>query len=556
MPDRSGEDFLVVRNRSASGGVNTFSFPLDIRDDQLVDMTNGIATTPGIREVRPGSSIVATGITFGPILALQEFMYGGVTAELLAISPGATFPNAGNLKLWKWNGTGTQFTLVGTLTGFTTATAPVDIIAGVDLNAGTLYSRSAVVRIASRAPVDNGFIYSGDGLTMVTGPGFMPTTGMFPIGNVLSRGFGGGQQGSRVGVGFYSDVAAFAVTGWGVIQNFALGGGNRQQIVVIKPFRATTVFFGMSDRLEALILDGDPIAVGGALGNTLWRREVIDTRIGVSSRLSVQTVGEDLFFCDQYSNIRSLNQTITDNNQGIKRLPVSAPIQSWIDRVNPAAVDKIAAASYDRYYVVAFPIDLADVPNYTFVYDTINQAWYGPWDGNFATVNVMAVATLNFATLATDKNPTLYLGGSATARGEVRRSFVGTTDDGSPINYQETSKRYDYGGIEAAKQPRRLRTYVTAAPGATMLVEGRQDGTDWKTIGYIDLSGQSPRLPLTLPFNLLGTGGVVEDVFTLEDIFELPKDMQYRMTCTASQAVQVLGHTAQVHLKNIDWTPT
>lgn len=549
MPDRSGQDPEVVRNRSASGGVNTFSFPLDLQDDQVVDLTNGIAPTPGVREVRSGTSIVATGVTFGPILAMSEFMAGGFTAELLVISPGATYPASGHLKLWKWDGVATTLSLIGTLTGFTSATMPVDIVPGLDLNIG---STPAVVRINTKQPVDHNYVYAGSALTLISGPEKQPTTGMFPMTVVLNRAFGGGRQGNSRGRLFYSDVASFNYTGWGGVQNFGLGGGNRQEIVAIKPFRNQDVVVFMTDRTEVMSIDGDPIKSAVSFGD--WRRGVIDTRIGCGARSTVRTIGEDLFFLDQYANVRSLARTITDNSQGSKSLPISAPIQSWIDRVNPAAIEASVAESYDRYYAIALPIDLATFPSHTFLFDTINKAWYGPQIGNFSTVNAMAVATLNGASDTADRNPTLYLGGSATAQGEVRRAFRGTADDGAAILYQETSKRYDYGGIEVKKNPLRHRVYTVASVGATLAVEARAGGADWKNIGFLDMTGNAPQLPIALPFSL-GGQGVVEGVFAIEDIMEKATDLQFRMTCTASQAMQILGHTTQVHIDNIDWTP-
>ena len=88
--------------------------------------------------------------------------------------------------------------------------------------------------------------------------------------------------------------------------------------------------------------------------------------------------------------------------------------------------------------------------------------------------------------------------------------------------------------------------------GATLRVECRKDGADFKLIGDMDLSGGSPQLPLTGPIDLTGSG-VVEKVMTLEGSFEKAIDLQYRLTATLSSDLSILGHTTQVHLDNIDW---
>ncbi len=557
MPDQAPHEPILAKNRSASGGVNTFSSQLDIAPDQVVELKNGLASVPGIREVRPGSSIVATGVTYGPIKAMSEFTPSTFTPEILIVTPGATFPDAGaHLKLWKWDGTGGTFSLVGTLTGFTNPTLPVEIVTGLDISG---QGGPAVARITTQQPTDFDWYYAGSSLSLATGGAGKPSTGMFPMGTAVGRAFAAGRSGVNRGKVFYSDVAAWAAaTGWNSNQSFTMGGGSRQEIVAIKDFRQSDVIVFLSDRIEALRLDGDPIAglLGGQVSSGLWSRVVIDRTIGCGARRTVQTVGADLFFVDQHGHVRSLNQTINDTNAGTKSEPVSKNLQSWVDRVNGKALSTAQAATFDRYYVVSLPIDDAVTPSHTFVYDVILQAWVGgPWDGPWARVGALTVATLTGATSDADKNPTLYIGGAETASGKVYRAFTGTGDDGSAIVLQEISKRESFDTLEAKKKPLRVRIYALPAAGATLMIEGRKDGGAYKTVGYADLSGESPQLPLTLPIDLTGSG-IVEKVFTLERNFQNARDLQYRMTCTAGVEVQILGHTTQVHLKNIDWTPS
>ncbi len=551
MPDRSGQDHVLIRNRSASGGVNTFASPLDINENEVVELRNGMATVPGIRKSRPGGSVVASGITHGPILALSEFTPSSFESELLAVSPGASFPAAGHLKVWKWTGSG-NWSLVGTLSGFTSATLPIDIVPGLDLNAP---GGPAVVRFASPIASSHQWYYGGGGISLCTGPNAIPSAGMFPIGLAVGRMFGAGRASSDRAKGFFSDVASFCVTGWAsATQAFTMGGGTKQEIVAIKSFRSGDVMFFMQDRIEAISLDGDPIqGLTGAPSAGLWSRQTIDATIGCGARRTVQTVGEDLIFVDQNANVRSIARTITDNSQGTKSQPLSANIQSWIDRVNMAALNTAEAASYDRYYVLSLPIDNAVTPSHTFIGDIINGAWYGPWDGLWSKVKSLAVATLNVATASSDKSPTLYMGGAQTAEGIVYRTFSGTSDAGDPIVYQETTKRESFGTLDARKKPARARFYALPSAGATVAIEARKDGADFKFIDYMSLNGTNPELPLTGPIDFTALG-VVEKVCSIESL-ENALDIQYRLTATLSQEAQILGYTTQAHMQNVNWTP-
>ena len=553
MPQEAPDNPILVRNRSASGGMNTFSSPLDIRDDQVVEILNGLASIPGIRGVRPGTSLVATGLTYGPIMAAAEFVPSTFIPELLVITPGATHPNSANLQLWKWDGTSPTFSHVGALTGMTSATMPIDIVVGLDLNAS---GGPAVALIANKQPINFHYYYNGSAL--VTGPRI--STGAFPYGSAVGRMFFGGRSGVNRGKLFFSDVGSFAATGFSTTSAFTMGGGSRQEIICLKDFRSSDLIVFMQDRIEVMQLDGSPydISASGLFTTNAaqsWVRGVIDRQIGCGSRRTVQTIGQDLLFMDQHAAVRSLARTITDNSQGTRSLPVSAPIQSWIDRVNPAALDSAEAASFDRYYVISLPIDSATSPSHTFVYDSINQSWVGPWDGPWAKACSLVVATLGSASVSTDKDPTLYIGASTKTQGEVYRSFVGTGDDGAPIVYQETTRRETFGTFEARKMLRRARLYAFPSPGATMSVEARVDGGQFKLVAYADLSGSSPQLPLTLPVDLSGSG-VVEKVMSLESGFENALDLQYRFTCTAPVDLQLIGHTTQAHLKEVNWQVT
>ena len=546
MPDQSWMNYEVYRNRSASGGVNTYRYPFDIEDNQAVDLTNIDISRPGVRAIRSGMSLTATGAAYGPPLCLQEYMGSTFQSELLMVAPGDVFPTAAHLRLWSWKGNTSTWNLIGTLTGFTSATMPVEITVGLDLNAS---GGPAVARISTKDAVPHSYVYNGSSIALCSGPRCEPSTGCFPTVNHLNRGYAGGRSTTARGKVHYSDPGSFTVTGWDATQSLTMGGGSRQEIIALKTFRQGNLLVFMADRTEMLSNTESPLSPDITNGIA---RTVIDPRIGCGARRSVVSMGEDVFFVDQFGSVRSIAKTINDNLQGAKSLPVSWQIQTWIDRINPVAMEAIVAEGIDRLYVVGFPIDTATTASHVFVFDRINEAWSGPWTGGWTPYS-MAVATLNQASYGPDQQPRLYLGSPSYTGANVYRTFDGTTDAGAPIAYQETGKRINAGQIETKKLFRRLRDYYAATGTATMQVELCINGAGFQHLGYVGLSGTLPQLPKTLPFTLSGVG-LIEDTKTLED-YENVNDIQFRWTCTANVDVQHVGYSVMFHRKNIDWTP-
>jgi hypothetical protein len=533
----------TYRNRSASGGVNTFLYPFDIADDEAVELRNVDIGTPGVRSIRQGISLIASGATFGPPLVLQEYMGATFQSELLMVTPGAQYPAAGHLQLWSWKGNTTTWTRIATLTGFTSATMPVEILPGLDLNAS---GGPAVARISTKDAVPHAYVYNGSGITMCTGTPCMPSLGAFPTAYHLNRGYAGGRDTTARGKVHYSDSVSYTVTGWAPTQSMTMGGGNRQEIVALKTFRSDNLVVFMQDRIEMLSNTDQPLSL---TGGTI--RTVVDAAIGCGARRSICTMGEDIFFLDQHFSVRSLAKTITDNLQGAKTLPVSIKIQTWIDRINPAASEAICAVPFDRFYVLGLPIDSATVADHVFVYDRVNDSWTGPWDGGWAPWS-MAVATLNAASNSADTHPRLYLGSGNFTGAMVYRTYEGHDDAGAPIVYQETGKRINADQLEAKKLFRRLKDFYAATSTATMQIEASVNGGAFQQVGYVGLAGALDTLPATLPFDFSGIG-LIDTTKDLEQ-FNHVNDIQFRWTCTANVDIQHVGYSMLFHRKAMDWT--
>jgi hypothetical protein len=560
------QPLFPIKNRSVAEGVNTRVFPLDIKDTEAVELQNIDSSTAGQRQKRQGFTICATGITAGPILALSEFTDSATQSTmLLAVSPGLS---AGDHKrLWSWDGQATQFVNRGSLLGYTaspfTEDGQIQIVNGYDLDRGTLEGQPFVAVINTQQEGVDRWAFDGNSLyTCHYGAASGEPQGI-PMAFVQNRAFGrGGKTNQQDSELYFSDIlqswtfTAAGSIGFGSL-SVVFGADTKQEIRGAQLFRNNELIVWQSDATEELILTNSALfsAAGAAAQFANWERRAIDPTIGLASHKSVATVGQDIYFADQYGNIRSIARTIQDANQGTKSLPISEPLDSWIKRINPSASYNIVGQSFDRWYVLGLPIDNATEPDHVFLLDVARSAAFqrAVWDGPWIGVNPfsMARATIPDATDSADQNPTLYVGRTTTASGEVVRMFRGSDDAGTDVEYREVSKRYDWGNLELNKQGARMELFAVATATATLHVEANTDAMGWQTVGYLNLIGDAPMLPEDLPFNFGGVG-VARSTIALDSLNKF-RDLQIRMTATTDQQVKVLGYTLYAHIDNYDW---
>ena len=82
---------------------------------------------------------------------------------------------------------------------------------------------------------------------------------------------------------------------------------------------------------------------------------------------------------------------------------MSKIIDSTIQEINPAQIQKAAGAYYSNRYILSLPISSSSTNNATIVYNTIHRSWSGKWTGDFKASafarytndpnNLLAIAT-------------------------------------------------------------------------------------------------------------------------------------------------------------------
>lgn len=550
-----GEELRVIRNRGYLGGVNAKLFPWDIADTQAVELANIDTSTPGITRVRPGTSLTATGITMGPVIALGTFYpadaVGGGDTQILAISPTHTDDTARHHRLWSWDGSLGSWSHVGSLTGLTSVT-------GVNIEILQVFDNVSVanrheVIISSNEKIKERYAYQGTTIARLEFglPG--TTTYDHPSSDALEfahfRFFGAGSNLARNAV-FVSPIGdvnngdySKAVSAW------HFGGHGSGKIIAIREFRQNEVIVFLEDKIEELIV----IDAGIAPANmTNWVRRTIDPLIGCGSRKSVATTGEDIFFVDQYANVRSIARTINDAAQGVKSLPISDPIQGFIDRVNKPFLFNSVGWAWDRFYYIAFPLDDAYDASHVMRFDTTRGAWDGPWTFPRGIKDV-TIGTLTDATASSsDKSPTIFIATNHGGMGEVIRFKDGDeTDSGTSIAYQSTSKRISYDVPDVKKSWRRLEIFAVGTDDIDLTISVNLDQTGWIELGEMNLLGEAPILPQILDFPL-SSSSVISKKFSLEGL-NPSIDIQVRMAGSVGGAVQILGFSLAAHPDNYDW---
>lgn len=106
----------------------------------------------------------------------------------------------------------------------------------------------------------------------------------------------------------------------------------------------------------------------------------IHRQIGCIAANTAVQVGADIFFLSD-SGVRSVLRTQSSDSQSEIGPALSDPVDDIIQRINPAAVKFASAYYWKNKYMLSIPVDDADFPNYTLVFNTLTQTWSGFWTG-------------------------------------------------------------------------------------------------------------------------------------------------------------------------------
>jgi hypothetical protein len=243
-----------------------------------------------------------------------------------------------------------------------------------------------------------------------------------------------------------------------------------------------------------------------------WTVTEVHPTIGCGSRDSVENVGNDVIFQDQNGKFRSLLRTVEDKSQGVDPIPTSQAIEGHVDTFVEASISNTACAAFDRFYFAAVTLSGTE-NNSVFVY----------WGNSESTSTMYAYDVGTF------------------------------TDDGSAIEMQETTKKYDMGNNRIDKLYQSVEITAAATGNSDITLEAQIDDEGWINIGTMNLTGGGPTLPVDYPFTL-GVTGFLRKILHLDDLLGAGRYIQFRLTHSDSgEECQIVSVHFTGYVENINY---
>jgi hypothetical protein len=157
------------------------------------------------------------------------------------------------------------------------------------------------------------------------------------------------------------DSDSFDVIG----NQFKVTGGSNDFIVGIQPFTEDRLLIMCRRSIHQLV------GASGSLADV--RINVVAPNLGCAARKTVVQVGNQVLFLSD-KGVFSVSFLDEYNLRGDK-VPLSEPIQPYIDQINQRFIDRAVATYFDNRYWLAVPTGAESENNLLFVYNFINEGW-------------------------------------------------------------------------------------------------------------------------------------------------------------------------------------
>jgi hypothetical protein len=455
-PDDS--QVFVIR-RDLSGGVNSRQAGSLIGENQSTVLLNADIGTAGQCSKRPGSVQIANDIGT-KIVGLHAFEIQGETDQLLAFD---------GSRVWKWNGS--------------------------DASWASLASH------AFTASTDVGMINAKE-------------SGLAPDDIVWVTTDGGSNPHRLDSDGVWQDLGATSLTSVTAPPNSLVNSWYGNRIWVLKNDQLYFSDAYDSDYSTAFdtVTNVFRIPVGEERGIVPTR----DTGMIIMGREAIwgiapsATPAVDIYYFAQ-DGFRALRRTVQDKLQAGVDYPLSYFLKDEFDRINFTYIERLSMQYFDNKIFIA-------VPTGATTFDT----WvYYPESKSFTIIQGWTPACLEVYKIAGQE----YLYYGKLADGIVYKAWSGYTDEGTTtingtaISYQEEGRKEDCGQPLVKKTGGIIRIKAVSSGDYNLNVYASIDDGAYVTLGTINLTGNSPTLPVNLPFTL-ASANIITQEFHIDNLEE------------------------------------
>lgn len=367
------------------------------------------------------------------------------------------------------------------------------IITGLDLQTVDLSFVQMVDRVFFvRNGIINVMVYSGGSWVLSAVTQFSDGTPMPQWGRIATKGFRL-LAFERDGYKLYASAIGTAHNNadWVKTENIRVGDGSgdpaRAIVAGQGPFltvlNARSVY--QVDTAAANVADWSSLRVTGLTGCVAERGAI--------------NIGQDVFFLSRYGVLRLGALAATDSIS--PSVALSAPLQSYIDRINWTYIQNAFCTTWNDLLLVALPLDSNERPKHILPYNLRTGMWMTPWIYALpsqtqpdATVTAFAGFTIGRVMNFGDKSETIL--GDNCGR-LMRIDATATSDeadvaDPTPITSSLVTRNFDHGAPQQTKQPMFVELELagtTASAVAVALNNGATD-TPFTSHGAVALSGR------------------------------------------------------------------
>jgi hypothetical protein len=309
-----------------------------------------------------------------------------------------------------------------------------------------------------------------------------------------------------------------------IAQQFRVGAGESDRIVGLSPWDGFDL--AVLKRSSIWVVNCDP-----EQDIDEWSIRLINKKIGCVANRSVVQVGKDVWFLSD-DGVRSIQRSISGEQNEVSE-PISAPIQSLIDRIHWEYASQSCAAFWKNRYLLAVPLDDSTIPNTVLVYNTQTQSWSGYWTGWTPTV---------FTTSFFEGEGRLHFGQT---NGKVRKwlEYIAENDEVTDT-YKDDNEEIDSELITRAlifndpihfKQGSHAEVEFSYSQSVLNIEVIRDDNMKESIIENLNSDLNITCLPIELPFAIIPPG-IKRYIFDLMK-FDSFRELQFKISSSSKKIV-------------------